>query len=447
MVKVFENYSKREGILARSKWLVDLEKSFGESLSRMSKKIIPSVDYIPPSGKVMDKEDLTNLLDSCFDMWLTAGRFAIEFEKRFADFMNHKFCLLVNSGSSANLVAFSALTSPALGARQIKPGDEVITVAAGFPTTVNPIIQQGCVPVFIDVNFPDMGVNADLLEKALSPKTKAVMIAHTLGNPFDAKAVKEFCDKHGLWLIEDCCDAVGATFDGKLVGTFGDIATVSFYPAHHMTMGEGGAVLTSNPRLKKLAESFRDWGRDCWCPPGKDNSCNKRFDQKFADLPDGYDHKYVYSHVGYNLKVSDMQAAVGCSQLNKLPGFIEKRNKNTETLKKMIMSKIPNHAELMILPTALPNAEASWFGFPITLKRHKRRDLVNFLEKNKIGTRLLFAGNLTRQPLYKDKEYRVVGELTNTDTIMNNTFWVGIYPALDETHMEYISDKLKEGLL
>ncbi|MBC7428124.1 MAG: lipopolysaccharide biosynthesis protein RfbH [Bacteriovorax sp.] len=418
------------------------------SVSKLDKKIVPSIDYIPPSGKVMDKEDLVNLLDSCFDMWLTAGRFAVEFEKRFADFMNQKFCLLVNSGSSANLVAFSALTSPTLGARQIKPGDEVITVAAGFPTTVNPIIQNGCIPVFIDVNFPDYGVNTDTLEKALSPKTKAIMIAHTLGNPFDVKTVKEFCDKHGLWLIEDCCDAVGAKFDGKLVGTFGDIATVSFYPAHHMTMGEGGAVLTNNPRLKKLAESFRDWGRDCWCPPGKDNTCNKRFDQKFADLPDGYDHKYVYSHVGYNLKVSDMQAAVGCSQLNKLPTFIEKRNKNTETLRKMIMTKIPNHEELMILPTALPNAQASWFGFPITLKlNNKRRDLINFLEKNKIGTRLLFAGNLIRQPLYKDKEYRVVGELTNTDMIMNNTFWVGIYPALDETHMDYISDKLKEGLL
>lgn len=360
--------------------------------------------------------------------------------------MNQKFCLLVNSGSSANLVAFAALTSPSLGDRQVKPGDEVITVAAGFPTTVNPIIQHGCVPVFVDVTLPDYGIDTSLLEKALSPKTKAVMVAHTLGNPFDVKKVKAFCDAHQLWLVEDCCDAVGAKFDNQLVGTFGDISTVSFYPAHHMTMGEGGAVLTSNPRLKKIAESFRDWGRDCWCPPGKDNTCGKRFDQQFADLPEGYDHKYVYSHVGYNLKVSDMQAAIGCSQLDKLPGFIEQRNRNTETLIKLIKEKIPNHEEFMHLPTALEGATASWFGFAITLKKGSRRDLVNFLEKNKIGTRLLFAGNLTRQPLYKSKDFRVVGELKNTDVIMNHTFWVGIYPALNEIHMNYIAEKLREGL-
>jgi CDP-6-deoxy-D-xylo-4-hexulose-3-dehydrase len=408
--------------------------------------IRPGFDYIPPSGKVLDQADLTNLLDSCFDLWLTAGRFANEFEKRFAEFMGHKFCLLVNSGSSANLIAFSALTSPSLGERKIVPGDEVITVAAGFPTTVNPIIQNGCVPVFIDVNLPDMGIKVELLEEALSPKTKAVMIAHTLGNPFNVAKVKEFCERHRLWLIEDCCDAVGATFNGQLVGTFGDISTVSFYPAHHMTMGEGGAVLVSNPKLKKITESFRDWGRDCWCPPGKDNTCNKRFDQRFAELPDGYDHKYVYSHVGYNLKVSDMQAAIGCSQLNKLPSFIEIRNKNTETLLRLIKEKIPNHEELMLLPQTVPGGVASWFGFPITLKNGDRRSLINHLEKNKIGTRLLFAGNLVRQPLYKDKNYRIVGELTNTDIIMNKTFWVGIYPALNERHMDYIAEKLKEGL-
>ncbi|MBY0413754.1 MAG: lipopolysaccharide biosynthesis protein RfbH [Bdellovibrionales bacterium] len=408
--------------------------------------ITPGVNYIPPSGKVLDQEDLKNLLDSCFDLWLTAGRFATEFESRFAEFMNQKFCLLVNSGSSANLVAFAALTSPALKERQLRPGDEVITVAAGFPTTVNPIFQHGCVPVFLDINLPDLGIKTELLEKALSKKTKAVMIAHTLGNPFDVKTVKEFCDKHNLWLVEDCCDAVGAYYDGKMVGQYGDISTVSFYPAHHMTMGEGGAVLTNNPRLKKIAESFRDWGRDCWCPPGKDNTCNKRFDQQFGDLPAGYDHKYVYTHVGYNLKVSDMQAAIGCSQLNKLPSFIEKRNKNTQTLTEMIKAKIPNHEELMMLPKSLPLAQSSWFGYPITLQKGGRRDLINHLESNKIGTRLLFAGNLLRQPLYKDKEYRVVGELTNTDKVMNDTFWVGIYPALNETHMDYISDKLKEGL-
>lgn len=421
-----------------------IDKKFKDNNFKVN--IVPGENYIPPSGKVLDAEDLTNLLESSLDLWLTAGRFANEFEKRFAEFMNQKFCLLVNSGSSANLVAFAALTSSSLGERQIKPGDEVITVAAGFPTTVNPIIQHGCIPVFVDVTMPDYGIDTDMLEKALSSKTKAIMVAHTLGNPFNIKKVKEFCDTHKLWLIEDCCDAVGAKYDDKLVGTYGDIATVSFYPAHHMTMGEGGAVLTSNPRLKKIAESFRDWGRDCWCPPGKDNTCNRRFDQKFADLPEGYDHKYVYSHVGYNLKVSDMQAAIGCSQLNKLPGFIEQRNKNTEILIKLIKEKIPNHEELMFLPTALPNATPSWFGFTITLKKGSRRDLINFLEKNKIGTRLMFAGNLTRQPLYKDKEYRVVGELKNTDMIMNNTFWVGIYPALNEVHMNYIAEKLKEGL-
>ena len=417
------------------------------STIKFNNAIIPGTNYIPPSGKLLDESDLKNLLDSCFDLWLTAGRFAAEFEKRFAEFMNQKFCLLVNSGSSANLVAFSALTSPLLGDRQLKAGDEVITVAAGFPTTVNPIIQHGCIPVFLDVHLPDFGIKTELLESALSTKTKAVMIAHTLGSPFDVKVVKEFCTKNNLWLIEDCCDAVGAKYDGKFVGTYGDIATVSFYPAHHMTMGEGGAVLTNNPRLKKIAESFRDWGRDCWCPPGKDNSCGKRFDQQFADLPDGYDHKYIYSHIGYNLKVSDMQAAIGCSQLNKLPGFIETRNKNVQVLIKMIKEKIPDYDQYLMLPESLELAEASWFGFPITLiKPNQRRALINHLEQNKIGTRLLFAGNLLRQPLYKGKEYRVVGDLTNTDKIMNDTFWVGIYPALNETHMDYISDKLKEGL-
>lgn len=425
-----------------------LEYFVNSRLSKVDfkKNILPGVDYIPPSGKVLDESDLINLLDSCFDLWLTAGRFSNEFEKRFAEFMQHKFCLLVNSGSSANLIAFSTLTSPLLGDRKIEVGDEVITVAAGFPTTVNPILQNGCVPVFLDINLSDFGVNLDLLERALTPKTKAVMLAHTLGNPFDASKVKEFCLRHNLWFIEDCCDAVGAKVNGKLVGTFGDISTVSFYPAHHMTMGEGGAVLVSNPRLKKIAESFRDWGRECWCPPGKDNTCCKRFDQRIADLPEGYDHKYIYSHVGYNLKLSDMQAAVGCSQLNKLPSFIEKRNKNTETLKRLIKEKIPNYDELMLLPEAASNSEASWFGFPITLKKGDRRNVIQHLEKNKIGTRLLFAGNLTRQPLYKDKTYRVVGDLTNTDIVMNNTFWVGIYPALDEIHMEYIAEKLKEAL-
>lgn len=412
---------------------------------KFNNPIKPGTDYIPASGKCLDENDLKNLLDSCFDLWLTAGRFASEFERKFAFFMNQRHCLLVNSGSSANLVAFSALTSPLLGERKLNPGDEVITVAAGFPTTVNPIIQNGCIPVFIDVDLHNFGIKVELLEVALTSRTKAVMIAHTLGIPFDVKKVKEFCVKNNLWLIEDCCDAVGAKFDSELVGTFGDIATVSFYPAHHMTMGEGGAVLTNNSLLKKIMESFRDWGRDCWCPTGTDNTCGKRLDQKFAELPEGYDHKFVYSHVGYNLKISDMQASLGCSQLQKLPEFIKKRNSNAEILRQMIKNKIPNYANFMLLPDVMLNTEASWFGFPITLTSpNKRKDLIKYLENNKIGTRLLFAGNLIRQPLYKEKKYRVVGELTNTDKIMSDTFWVGIYPALNETHMEYISDKLKE---
>lgn len=409
-----------------------------------TKTIVPGKDYIPVSGKVIEEDDLVNLVDSCLDMWLTTGRFAKDFEKQFATFMEQKYCLLVNSGSSANLVAFSALTSPALGKDMVKPGDEVITVAAGFPTTVNPIVQNGCIPVFIDVEAETHQIDINLLEKAISPKTSAVMIAHTLGNPFNAKAVKEFCDKHDLWLIEDCCDAVGARHHGKMVGTFGDIATVSFYPAHHMTMGEGGAVLMSEHRLKKIAESFRDWGRDCWCPTGKDNTCNNRFGQQLGDLPEGYDHKYIYSHVGYNLKVTDMQAAVGLSQLRKLPQFIEKRNANAAYLAK----KLAHLTQYISLPKASQDSEASWFGFPITINdpRISRNNLVRFLETNKIGTRLLFAGNLLRQPLYGHVPKRVVGELTNTDKIMNDTFWTGVYPAIQEAHLDYIAKKIEEGI-
>ena len=412
--------------------------------SQGTRKIVPGTDYIPVSGKVIEEDDLINLVDSCLDMWLTTGRFAKDFEKKFAEFMQQKFCLIVNSGSSANLVAFSALTSNLLGADAVKKGDEVITVAAGFPTTVNPIIQNGCIPVFVDVEPFTHQIDISLLEKALSPKTSAVMVAHTLGNPFNVKAVKEFCDKHNLWLVEDCCDAVGATHHGKMVGTFGDIATVSFYPAHHMTMGEGGAVLTSNPKLKKSAESFRDWGRDCWCPTGVDNTCGKRYGWEIAELPNGYDHKYIYSHVGYNLKVTDMQAAIGISQLRKLPAFIKRRNENTEYLKKKL-SHLSDHLDL---PTASPDSEASWFGFPISVKNPKvsRNELVQFLEKNKIGTRLLFAGNLLRQPLYQDVEKRVVGSMANTDKIMNDVFWVGIYPALGFEHMDYIAQKIEEGI-
>lgn len=401
------------------------------------KKIIPGENYIPASGKVLDEDDMANLIDSSLDMWLTAGRFHKQFEKEFASYMDQKFCLLVNSGSSANLVAFAALTSPMLGERQIKPGDEVITVAAGFPTTVNPIIQHGCIPVFIDVELGTYEANLNYLEQALSPKTKAIMMAHTLGNMFDVQKVKDFCDKHNLWLIEDCCDASGAKFNGKMAGTFGDIATVSFYPAHHMTMGEGGAVLTSNPILKKASESIRDWGRDCWCPPGTDNTCGKRFDKQLGDLPHGYDHKYIYSHIGYNLKVTDMQAALGLSQLKKLNRFIKKRNDNFDYLK----SQILDLSDQLILPEATKGCEASWFGFNISVKENSKvtkQELVEFLESNKIATRQLFAGNLLKQPLYRSSEYRVIGDLKNTDYIMNNTFWVGIWPGLDTQHLDYI---------
>ena len=409
------------------------------------KKIIPGVDYIPVSGKVLDEEDLLNVVDASLDMWFTTGRFAKEFEKSFAEFMHQRFCLLVNSGSSANLVAFATLTSPLLGERMVKAGDEVITVAAGFPTTVNPIVQYGCIPVFIDVEKDTHQIDVTKLEAARSSKTKAVMVAHTLGNPFNAKAVREFCDKYNLWMVEDCCDAAGAKFDGKMVGTYGHIATMSFYPAHHMTMGEGGAVLTSEHKLKKIAESMRDWGRDCWCPTGVDNSCNKRFGWDFEDMPAGYDHKYVYSHVGYNLKVSDMQAALGVSQLKKLPGFIKARNSNFKYLKQ----KLSHLQDYISLPEETKGGEASWFGFPITIKPgspKNRNEVTQFLEKNKIGTRLLFAGNLLKQPLYKHVEKRVVGDLTNTDIVMNDVFWVGVYPALHHEHLDYIALKIEECL-
>lgn len=423
--------------------VIDASREYFRALSK--RVIKPGQDYIPVSGKVLDEEDLVHLIEASLDMWLTAGRFSDTFEKTFAEVMGHKYCLLVNSGSSANLVAFSALTSPLLGEKRIKPGDEVITVAAGFPTTVNPILQNQCVPVFIDVELGTYQVDISLLEAALSPKTKAVMIAHTLGNTFQVREVRDFCKKHNLWLVEDCCDAVGATYDGQKVGTFGDIATVSFYPAHHITMGEGGAVLTSSPILKRAAESIRDWGRDCWCPPGKDNTCMKRYNWSLGDLPKGYDHKYTYSHVGYNLKVSDMQAAIGVSQLKKLPTFVQKRRENFDHLHAGLAS-LENK---LILPRATSGAEASWFGFPITVKQEagiSRNDLVKNLEKAKIGTRLLFAGNLVKQPAYKNANYRVASSLERTDVIMNATFWVGTYPALEAQHLDYIIEKIKENL-
>ena len=394
---------------------------------------------IPVSGRVFDDDDIVKLVDSSLDFWLTTGRFAAEFEREFAKRMGLRHCLLVNSGSSANLVAFSALTSPKLGDRQILPGDEVITTATGFPTTVNPAIQYGAVPVFLDVDVPTYNIDVSLLEEALSPKTKAVMVAHTLGNPFDLATITDFCRRNGLWLIEDCCDAVGARYDGKPVGTFGDLATVSFYPAHHITMGEGGAVLCNQGAIKVLAESFRDWGRDCWCEPGKDNTCGKRFDQQFGTLPAGYDHKYVYSHIGYNLKVTDMQAAVGVAQLAKLGGFIEARTRNFDHL----YEGLSDLQDVLVLPEATPNSEPSWFGFPVAMRPDapiSRNDLVRALNDRGIGTRLVFAGNLLRQPAYLDITHRVVGDLTNADFVMENALWLGVFPGLTPDHIDHVID-------
>lgn len=423
--------------------VVEAARSYFHSLP--PKRLVPGQDYLPVSGKVLDADDLSQLIEASLDLWLTAGRFAADFEQRFAEVMGHRFCLLVNSGSSANLVAFTALTSPLLGERRLAPGDEVITVAAGFPTTVNPILQNGCVPVFVDVELGTYGIDISQLERALSPRTRAVMVAHTLGNPFAVREVREFCDQHGLWLVEDCCDAVGALYEGRKVGTFGDLATVSFYPAHHITMGEGGAVLTTRPVLKKAAESIRDWGRACWCPAGKDNTCGRRFEWCLGELPSGYDHKYTYTHVGYNLKATDMQAAVGLSQLEKLPRFVEKRRANFAHLHQHLA---PFEREL-ILPRATPGSEPSWFGFPITVKKEagiSRNDLVRQLEERKIGTRLIFAGNLVKQPAYAGRELRVIGSLERTDMIMNDSFWVGVYPGLDEEHLEYIASTIGDAL-
>lgn len=400
------------------------------------KAFVAGKSPVPVSGRVFDAEDIQSLVDSGLDFWLTTGRFANQFEKEFAAYFGVRSASLVNSGSSANLVAFSALTSTKLGSRRLKPGDEVITVAAGFPTTVNPIIQNGCIPVFIDVTLPTFEVDVTQLEAALSPKTKAVMIAHTLGNPYDLDAVSAFCKKNKLWLVEDCCDAVGALYNGKKVGTYGDIATVSFYPAHHITMGEGGAVMTDNPTLKILIESFRDWGRDCWCEPGKDNTCGKRFDWELGDLPCGYDHKYTYSHIGYNLKLTDMQAAVGVSQLKKLPRFIAARRKNFDYL----YAGLKRFEDVLMLPSSTPGSEPSWFGFPLAVKpggAFTRDQLTRHLDEAKIGTRLLFGGNLVRQPAYEDIEKRVVGDLKNTDFVMRNVFWIGLYPGLTEPMLDY----------
>ena len=402
-----------------------------------NKSFTAGKDMVTFAGRVYDEEEMVNLVDSSLDFWLTTGRYAQEFDIEFAKYMPKKYCLLTTSGSSANLLALTALTSPLLGKRKLKKGDEVITVAAGFPTTINPIIQNGLIPVFVDVEIGTYNIKVDELEKALSDKTRAILIAHTLGNPFNLDAVITFAKKNKLFVVEDCCDAVGSLYNGKMVGTFGDIATVSFYPAHHITMGEGGAILTDNPHLERAIKSFRDWGRDCYCEPGSNDTCGKRFTGQYGTLPKGYDHKYVYSHVGYNLKITDMQAAVGLAQLKKLPDFVNKRKDNF----KKLYEGLKKFNEYLILPYATENSDPSWFAFPITVKENDKftkNQIVAHLEKNKILTRQLFAGNVTRQPAYEDVEYKIVEDLKNTDYIMNNTFFIGVYPGINDEKMEYI---------
>lgn len=431
--------------------ILELVKEYCNSFHNQNKDFQEG-DRISYASRVYDAEEMTNLVDSALEFWLTAGRYANEFEKNFAEYLKVKYCSLVNSGSSANLIAFMTLTSPLLGDRQIKRGDEVITVAAGFPTTVSPIIQYGAVPVFVDVTIPQYNIDVTKLETAYSPKTKAVMLAHTLGNPFDLKAVKDFCDKHNLWLVEDNCDALGATYtiDGveKLTGTIGDIGTSSFYPAHHMTMGEGGAVYTNNPVLHKIIRSFRDWGRDCMCPAGRDNLCGHRFDGKHGELPAGYDHKYVYSHFGYNLKATDMQAAIGCAQLKKLPSFVERRRQNFSRL----LDGLNDLQDSFILPVPCENSNPSWFGFMLTCRAGvERYKVVKFIEEYNIQTRMLFSGNILRHPCFDEMRktgegYRVVGDLTNTDEIMNNTFWIGVYPGMTNEKIDYMIKIIHESI-
>lgn len=407
------------------------------------KTFIGGETVIPPSGKVLDANELKLMVEASLDGWLTTGRFNAAFEKRLADYLGVKYLLTTNSGSSANLLAFSALTSPKLGDRAIKQGDEVIGVAAGFPTTVNPILQFGAVPVFVDIEIATHNIDVTKIEAAISPKTKAIMLAHSLGNPFNLKVVMDICRKHNLWLIEDNCDALGSRYNGQLTGTFGDIGTLSFYPAHHITMGEGGAVFTNSAELKLIIESFRDWGRDCYCAPGKDNTCNKRFCWKLGNLPEGYDHKYTYSHLGYNLKITDMQAACGLAQMDKLDGFVQARKDHFAYLK----NRLQSCAEFLELPEATENSDPSWFGFLITIKPEaniQRVDLLKFLDQHKIGTRLLFAGNLTRQPYMIGRNFRVSGELTNTDIVMNNSLWIGVYPGLTTEMLDFACEKIEE---
>lgn len=427
--------------------ILTLVKDYYEMFHRKKEVYTPG-QRIPYASRVYDEKEMCNLVDSALEFWLTSGRYTDEFERKLAEYLNIKYCSLVNSGSSANLLAFMALTSPLLGERAVQRGDEVITVAAGFPTTVAPIIQYGAVPVFIDITIPQYNMDITMLEEALSDKTKAVMAAHTLGNPFDLKAVREFCDRHGLWLIEDNCDALGSSYeiDGqvKLTGTIGDIGTSSFYPPHHMTMGEGGAVYTDNPLLHKIVRSFRDWGRDCVCPSGKDNLCGHRFDKQYGELPLGYDHKYVYSHFGYNLKATDLQAAIGCAQIEKFPEFVEKRKQNFNCL----YDGLADMRDKFILPEACEHSDPSWFGFLITCKEGvERNKVVRHLEENGIQTRMLFAGNLIKHPCFdqmrkEKKGYRVVGELMNTEIAMERAFWIGVYPGMTEEKINYMVEKL-----
>ena len=421
--------------------ILDLTARYFEESSALG-EFIPGVTPVPVSGKVIDGADVSAVVDSALDAWFTTGRFAESFQRNLARFVGVRSATLANSGSSANLIALSALTSPKLGERRLIPGDEVITVAAGFPTTVNPIFQNRLVPVFVDVTVPEYEIDVRQLEAARSDRTKAVFVAHTLGNVFDLDAVTAFTKKHNLWLIEDCCDALGSTYRGRNVGTFGDIATLSFYPAHHITTGEGGAVLTDKPALETLIESFRDWGRDCWCEPGKDNTCGKRFDWQLGALPCGYDHKYTYSHIGYNLKATDMQAALGNSQLTKLPEFITRRKQNFRYLE----AALAGLQDYLILPKATPHSDPSWFGYPIGVRADapfRREDLVRALESNKIGTRLLFGGNLVRQPAYQDCQYRIATDLSNSDFVMNNVFWVGVYPGLTAPMLDFVAATIR----
>lgn len=431
--------------------ILDAVADYFDKYHNQKKEFVPG-QRIPYASRVYDSKEAVNLVDSALEFWLTAGRYTDKFEKELAKYLGVRFCSLVNSGSSANLLAFATLTSPLLGDRQVKRGDEIITVAAGFPTTVTPMIQYGAVPVFVDVTIPQYNIDVSMLENALSDKTKAVMIAHTLGNPFDLSAVKSFCDKHGLWLVEDNCDALGSQYtingETKFTGTIGDIGTSSFYPPHHMTMGEGGAVYTDDPLLNKIMRSIRDWGRDCMCPSGVDNLCGHRFDKQYGELPLGYDHKYVYSHFGYNLKATDLQAAVGCAQLEKFPSFVERRIHNFNRLR----AALEPIADKVILPEACENSRPSWFGFLITCKDGvSRNDVVKYVESHGVQTRMLFAGNLTKHPCFDEMRktgegYRIVGELTNTDRIMNDTFWVGVYPGMTDEMIDYMAECITEAV-